>query len=75
MIIIRPCVFHVIMRKELINMTQETINQEMFDRIVQTDPTLKLMFESPIDYKLFDWHVTLKCAALMIAMDRFIKLL
>ena len=54
-------------------MTQENMNQQMFDRIVQTDPTLKLIFESPIDYKLFDWHVTLKCAALKIAMNKFIE--
>lgn len=81
MIIIRPCVFHVIMRKELINMENEimyngeTYNNMLFRNVVTADPTLKMIFEKPIEFDKFDWHVTVKFAALMIAMDRFIKLL
>lgn len=43
------------------------------EHIIQADPTLKMIIETEIDPKHFDWHVTLKCAAIMIALNKYIN--
>lgn len=42
------------------------------EQIIQNDPTLKMMIESEIDPKLFDWHITLKCTAIKIALNKYL---
>lgn len=41
-------------------------------QIIQTDPTLHFYMMQPIDPKLFDWHVKLKCEALRLAIYKWI---
>lgn len=43
------------------------------ENIINSDPTLKAIISYEIDYKMFDWHVELKCIALKIALRKYIE--
>lgn len=45
------------------------------DTIINNDPTLKFFLrDSKIDYALLDHQVNVKCAAISIAIDKFLDI-
>lgn len=46
---------------------------DRFENIVQSDPTLRFFLrETTLEYDLLDHQVDVKCAAIMIAINKFI---
>jgi len=52
-----------------------SLHKPSFDSIVNSDPTLKMIYDAKIDPNLFFHQIDIKIAAAKIAMNKYIDLL
>jgi hypothetical protein len=51
------------------------IEKPSFISIINSDPTLKMIHDAPIDFNHFNHHINVKIAASKIAISKYVDLL